>query len=102
KAAPGGAGDRLSGGGVPRLQARLAEGGLKLRDAGGATGAAPQLAELRRMYEPYVAALARHLAVTLPPWVRQGKRPDNWQTSAWERPTTLPPSERPPADDAHF
>ena len=64
--------------------------------------AAQRLVELRRMYEPYVAALARYLAVTPPPWVRQGKRPDNWQTSAWERPTTLPPSERPPADDAHF
>src|SRR5439155_862903 len=81
---------RLSDAEFSRLQARLAEGGLKLRDAGGATGAAPQLAELRRMYEPYVAALARHLAVTLPPWVRQGERPNNWQTSAWEGPKRLP------------
>ena len=70
-----------------RLQERLAEGGGRLRDEASAAG---RLADLRRMYEPYVVALARHLAVTLPPWVRDHERPDNWQTSAWERPTTRP------------
>jgi hypothetical protein len=65
-----------------RLVARLAEGGLRLRD----TGAAQRLAELRAMYEPYAAALARYLSVSLPPWVREKERPDNWQTSAWELP----------------
>jgi len=29
------------------------------------------------MYEPYVVALAHYLAVPLPPWVREVKRPDN-------------------------
>ncbi len=93
---------RLTDAELARLRARLAEAGLRWRDDAGATGPAQQLAELRRMYEPYVAALARHLAVTLPPWVREVERPDNWQTSAWERPDVLPrldPS--PPADD-HF
>jgi len=93
---------RLSDAEFSRLQARLAEGGLKLRDAGDATGAAPQLVELRALYEPYVAALARHLAVTLPPWVRQGERPDNWQTSAWEGPKRLPRPGGSPATDDHF
>ncbi len=89
--------ERLAGADFPRLQARLAEAGLRLPD-----DAAQQLVEWRRMYEPYVAALARHLAVTPPPWVRSVERPDNWQTSAWERPTMLPPSARARADDTHF
>jgi len=42
------------------------------------------------MYEPYVAALAHYLAVPLPPWVREVERPDNWQTSAWDRVVRLP------------
>ncbi len=79
---------RLTGAELARLQARLAEGKMRWRDA---AGAARRLAHLRRMYEPYVAALAGHLAVTLPPWVRQVDRADNWETSAWERPLPLRP-----------
>ena len=82
-----------------RLEARLAEGGLRLRDGG---GTATRLAELRSMYEPYVAALARFLAVTLPPWVREVERPDNWQTSAWEPPRRAGRLGRGPASDEHF
>ena len=66
---------------LTRLRARLADGGMHLRDG----EMAERLAELRRMYEPYVVALAAYLAVPLPPWVRRGERPDNWQTSAWDR-----------------
>jgi ABC-type multidrug transport system fused ATPase/permease subunit len=44
-----------------------------------------KLTKLRRLYEPYVNALAGHLIITLPGWLRQGDPPDNWQTSAWER-----------------
>ena len=94
--------ERLSGAEFSRLQARLVEAGFTWREAGGATGAAQQLAELRRLYEPYVAALARHLAVTLPAWVRQLGRPDNWQTSAWEGPKRLPRPGGSPASDDHF
>ncbi len=90
---------RLTDAAFSRLRARLAEGQLRLRDD---EGTARRLAELRSMYEPYVAALARHLAVTLPPWVREVERPDNWQTSAWERPRRLPHPDRPRADDDHF
>jgi len=96
---------RLTDAELSRLRARLAKGGLRLRDDAGATGGGPQLAELRLMYEPYVAALARYLEVTLPPWVRRVDRPDNWQTSAWERPKVLPHLDRldhsRPADE-HF
>src|SRR5438309_581375 len=77
-------------------------GGPTGRGTGGASGAAQQLVELRGLYEPYVAALARHLAVTLPPWVRQGERPDNWQTSAWEGPKRLPRPGGSPVTNDHF
>jgi hypothetical protein len=75
-----------------RLRARLAEGGMPLPDDGGPV---QRLLELRGMYEPYIAALARYLAVKLPPWVREIERPDNWQTSAWEPP-------KPRASTDHF
>jgi len=79
--------ERLSAAQLARLRERLASGGLTLR-------ARPdfesRLTELRRMYEPYVEALAHHLAVPLPPWVREVERPDNWQTSAWDRVVRLP------------
>src|SRR5439155_715211 len=69
------------------LRARLAGGGLSLRER---PDFEERLTELRRMYEPYVAALAHYLAVPLPPWVREVERPDNWQTSAWDRVVRLP------------
>jgi len=42
-----------------------------------------KLVELRRSYEPYVAALARGLLLTLPPWLPSAGAKDNWQKSAW-------------------
>jgi len=79
--------ERLTSAQLTKLRERLAVGGLKLR-------ARPdfeeRLTELRRMYEPYVDSLARYLAVPLPPWVREVERPDNWQTSAWDRVVRLP------------
>jgi hypothetical protein len=79
--------ERLTSAQLTKLRERLAVGGLKLR-------ARPdfeeRLTELRRMYEPYVDSLARYLAVPLPPWVREVERPDNWQTSAWDRVVKLP------------
>ena len=79
--------ERLVTAQLARLRDRLAGGGLALK-------ARPdfeeRLAELRRMYEPYVEALSAYLALPLPPWVRERDRPDNWQTSAWDRVVTLP------------
>ena len=72
--------ERLPTDELARLRARLASGGLQLRD----TQMVERLAELRGMYEPYVAALAAYLAAPLPPWQRKVERPDNWQTSAWD------------------
>lgn len=83
----GGAQQRLSSEQLGRLRQRLAAGGVSLRDR---PDFEERLTELRRMYEPYVAALAHYLAVPLPPWVREVERPDNWQTSAWDRVVKLP------------
>jgi ion channel len=81
--------ERLTDAQLTQLLERLAAGGLRLRND---ADARRRLAELRDMYEPYVAGLARHLAVTLPPWQRDQARPDNWQTSAWEPPRRHRPS----------
>jgi len=79
--------DRLPGEQLGQLRRKLLEGGCRLQDD---DGFAKRLGELRAMYEPYVTALAQHLAVRLPPWIRDRERPDNWQTSAWERPLGSP------------
>jgi hypothetical protein len=79
--------ERFSSIQLTRLRERLAAGGLGLRER---PDFEERLTELRRMYEPYVAALAHYLAVPLPPWVREVERPDNWQTSAWDRVVRLP------------
>lgn len=59
----------------------------KLREHGASFISTPEadqkLLELRRMYEPYVNALAHHLNQTLPPWIPDHKGKDNWQTTAW-------------------
>jgi len=90
--------ERLATAQLARLRERLAGGGLTLK-------ARPdfeeRLTELRHMYEPYVEALSGHLALPLPPWVRERDRPDNWQTSAWDRVVQLP-SRAPVREDEHF
>lgn len=93
------ANERLSSAQLARLRERLASGGIALRER---SDFEERLAELRHMYEPYVTALARYLAVPLPPWVREGQRPDNWQTSAWERVVRLPARAQLGKDEEHF
>jgi hypothetical protein len=58
----------------------LARHGMKLHDG---EEADRKLAGLRRMYEPYIYALANYLNQTLPPWIPLKKGKDNWQTTAW-------------------
>jgi hypothetical protein len=72
--------DRLSQENLQHLRDILAKHGLKLRDG---EDADRRLHELRRLYEPYVNALAIYLNQTLPAWIPQGKGKDNWQTTAW-------------------
>lgn len=51
-----------------------------------------RLKDLRRMYEPFVEALAAYLLVTLPDMYLFTDRVDDWQTSAWDH--FLPSSPR--------
>jgi voltage-gated potassium channel Kch len=89
--------DRLPDADVERLRRTLASYGAKLREGPAADA---ELLELRRMYEPYVYSLAKHLLLTLPPWFPQEGAYDNWQTSAWERAARrLPPAETAVPDD---
>jgi hypothetical protein len=72
--------DRLDDISLEKLHAALQAAGLSLDDPDG-----QRLAHFRRMYEPYVRALSRHLQMNLPPWIPPTSQKDNWQTSAWER-----------------
>jgi len=47
-----------------------------------------RLGDLRRMYEPYVAALSQRLLMPVGAWVPAKHIIDNWRTSAWARIST--------------
>src|SRR5271155_1110098 len=94
--------DRLPAEQLQHIRDILAQHGLKLRDSDEADS---RLSELRRMYEPYVFALATHLSQTLPPWIPQKKGKDNWQTTAWGQPAGIAAKEKdssPVHVDDHF
>ena len=71
--------NRLGAEDLERLNSALRAAGLNPDDPKG-----DRLAHLRRMYEPYVDALARYLQMDLPPWILPTSRKDNWQTTAWD------------------
>ena len=74
--------DRLPPAALQLIRNTLAEHGTKLS----ATPEAEQkLTDLRRLYEPYVFALAERFLQVLPPWVPAKKAKDNWQTTAWAK-----------------
>jgi hypothetical protein len=64
-----------------RLCAYLVEAGALLRDG---PAADEQLAHLRPMYKPYVAALSQLLLMELPPWLPVPGAIDDWQSSPTE------------------
>src|SRR5712671_4117514 len=72
--------DRLPAQNLRHIRDILAQHGMKLHDG---EDADRKLIEFRKMYEPYIHALANHLNQTLPPWIPQKKGKDNWQTTAW-------------------
>lgn len=72
--------DRLPPDDLRRLRAMLMEAGVVLRTGDEVDR---KLAELRRSYEPYVAALADRLLLILPPWLASPGAKDNWQKTAW-------------------
>lgn len=78
--------ERLTAADLRRIRDTLAQHGLKLLDG---EEADRKLEGLRRMYEPYIYALATYLNQALPPWIPLKKGKDNWQTSAWGEATGL-------------
>ncbi len=74
--------DRLSHEDFARLTETLAQAGVSFRSA---ENAEARLAELRRLYEPYVNALSKYLLLDIPSWFPPENAKDNWQTSAWEK-----------------
>lgn len=91
--------DRLPPPTLEQMRRNLFAAGVALRDG---DEAERKLAELRRMYEPYINSMAEYLFMRLPPWVHPGNAMDNWQTSAWERnPAVFASSPAPePANDS--
>ena len=74
--------DRLPPEDLQRMRKSLAQAGLDFLDTPESN---EKLDKLRRMYEPYLKALAAHLFVELPPWILAKEVTDNWRTSAWGR-----------------
>ena len=91
--------DRLPPAELRRIRDVLAQHGLKLNDGEAADN---RLLELRRMYEPYIFALAAHLNQPLPPWIPLKKGKDNWQTTAWGQAAGLVEKHPAHATDDHF
>jgi len=75
--------ERLSHDGLEEIRADLKTAGVALCDRGEAE---KRLTEFRRLYEPYVCALADRLLISIPEWSRPAHAA-NWQTSAWEKVT---------------
>ena len=74
--------DRLPAPELARLRQSLETRGIRLRVG---SDAEQKLAYLRTLYEPYVLAMARNLAINLPPWIHSDKKRDNWQAGPWDR-----------------
>jgi Ion channel len=74
--------DRLPEGRLRALCKALREGGADVRDD---EAAFAKLKELRGLYEPFVAGLARNYHLSVPAIWPETEAPDNWQTSAWMR-----------------
>jgi hypothetical protein len=75
--------DRLPPDKLAELRLLVAESGQKLREGDTFD---QKLQELRLMYEPYVYALGTYFQISLPPWIAEENRTDNWQGSFWVQP----------------
>jgi len=92
--------DRLPPEDLASIRSILTSDGLKLREG---SEADQKLTELRRMYEPYVYALSERVLLSVPPWILDSSRTDNWQISAWGRSGGAKKSKRPKRpDEGHF
>jgi len=71
---------------LARLRARLTEAGLKPRSDPEADA---RLNDLRRQYEPYLAAMSDRLHQELPPWIGDTASADNWRTGIGDQDSHL-------------
>jgi hypothetical protein len=90
-----GADARLSSAELVAVRYHLTASGFRLASGGAADA---ELKRLRELYEPYALALAHHLMLDLPPWIKPGTR-DNWETTAWGGVQSSVPSQHAAADD---
>jgi ion channel len=74
--------ERLSAEGLEQLRKYLGDAGMRLKQD---ETADLKLAKLRSLYEPYSAALAQRLLLSIPAWQRTEVRKDNWQSGPWDR-----------------
>jgi hypothetical protein len=92
--------DRLAPEALAALRSALQAAGVSLNDAAPAQDA---LKSLQGTYEPFLRALAARLMLALPPVMIDDGTPDNWQRSAWMRPSpgigALPVAQ---TDEGHF
>jgi hypothetical protein len=72
--------DRLTPAEFDQLTGYLRPAGLALQSE---DDALPRLNELRKLYEPYVAALSEYFLMPIPDWFPVDHRQDNWQSTAW-------------------
>ena len=73
--------DRLPAPLLAEMERTLAQSGFVLARGDAAVA---ELRRLRGLYEPFAFALADHLRLELPPWIKTSKAKDNWQTTAWQ------------------
>jgi len=92
--------DRLPPAALAAMRSILKLEGLNLREG---SEVDQKLKEMRRMYEPYVYALSDRLRLSIPPWILESSRTDNWQISAWGRSGGFEKSQRSKRpDEGHF
>ncbi|EFH79824.1 hypothetical protein [Ktedonobacter racemifer] len=72
--------ERLSSEDFLHLREDLEKLGLNFRRA----DAEQQLAEIRKLYEPFIWNLADYLHFDLSPWLPETHPVDDWQTSGWD------------------
>lgn len=74
--------DRLPADQLEKLQKALVAVGMRVKADDEAD---KKLLKLRSLYEPYCEGLARRLLLSVPPWLHDEKKKDNWQSGPWDR-----------------
>jgi Ion channel len=74
--------DRLPDEELVKLRKTLAAAGMRVRAD---EEADTKLRKLRSLYEPYCDGLARRLLLSIPAWIHEEKKKDNWQSGPWDR-----------------